>query len=157
MQGSWVSSPNLSNGPMPLPGYDNMGNSIGVPLRYYDKHANEISPSVFSKTNRDITIKLETPSNNEFLTMKKRKDDFSNNFKMPEPFVLKVEKFVPIEINPAPLIKVKPFEFIKIEPTPLIKVKPFEPIIINAPPLIDFNEFKPKKKSSYDPFGMNNF
>jgi hypothetical protein len=174
MQGSWVSSPNLSSGPMSIPGYDRMGNSIGVPLRYYDRNANEISASTFSKTNNDLTIKLDSPLSNEFLTMKKRKDDFNNNFKMPEPFI---SKFKPIEIEPIKLIdtitKYKPmkllepeiesfkpintFKPIKVdtfEPINTFKpfipeIKPFVPIKIEPIKLIDFD--KPKRKSFYDP------
>ena len=136
---------------MPLPGYDRMGNSIGVPLRYYDRNANEISASTFSKTNNDLTIKLDPPLSNEFLTMKKRKDDFNNNFKMPEPFVLKVESFKPINTFKPFIPEIEPFKIFepKFESKP-VKFKPIE-----IEPLKIFNQFEPVKRKKYDPIDFS--
>jgi hypothetical protein len=159
MQGSWVSAPNLSSGPMPLQNYDSMGNYIGVPLRYADRNGREISASVFSKTNNDLTIKLDPLSNNEFLTMKKRKDDFNNNFKTPEPFkpINTFKPFIP-EIKPFVPIKMDTFEPIDTYKPFIPKAKPFEFIKIEPTPIIDLDSFKPKRKSFYDPVsGLNNF
>jgi hypothetical protein len=154
MQGSWVSSPNISGSgnTTPLPGYDRMGNEIGVPLRYYDRMGNNIPASVYSKTNNLIKIEPDPPSYFESLSMQKRKDDFDNAFKMPKQFVPE------IKINTEPIFKIRSEPVFKFKPEPTIEFKMPEPVIpkfkpIEIKPMETFDFFKTEKKSKkYSPF-----